>query len=44
VQFGFYDQSHFCHTVKKYTGYSPFALKTNMLQQGYHSLAAWYLQ
>lgn len=44
VQFGFYDQSHFCHTVKKYTGFSPFALKTNMLQQNYHSLAAWYLQ
>jgi AraC-like DNA-binding protein len=44
VQFGFYDQSHFCHTVKKYTGFSPFAIKTNMMQQNYNSLAAWYLR
>jgi AraC-like DNA-binding protein len=43
VQFGFYDKAHFCHTVKKYTGFSPFAIKTNMVQQNYHSLAAWYL-
>jgi AraC-like DNA-binding protein len=44
VQFGFYDKSHFSHTIKKFTGFSPYALKTNMLQQNYNSLAAWYLQ
>jgi AraC-like DNA-binding protein len=44
IQFGFYDKSHFSHTIKKFTGFSPFALKTDMLQQNYNSLAAWYLQ
>jgi AraC-like DNA-binding protein len=44
IQFGFYDKSHFGHTIKKFTGFSPFALKTDMLQQNYHSLASWYLQ
>lgn len=44
IQFGFYDKLHFSHTVKKFTGFSPYALKTTMLQQNYNSLASWYLQ
>src|SRR5581483_2664301 len=40
ILFGFYDKSHFSHTIKKFTGFSPFALKRDMLQQNYNSLAA----